>query len=151
MISPRNDILNALLTLLGTPEDFVTVSRKFRMWSSVPPEEQPALFLRAGPQKADEDRTFGLPKWKLKCWAFIYCLHNADDQNPGTTLMQLLDEVDDNMAPPQPGGLQTLGGLVTNAWIDGDIVVDEGMLPMDLQSIAVVPISILVGASGDKY
>jgi hypothetical protein len=151
MISPRDAIYNALLALLAANAPFATTSRKFRMWSSVPPEEQPALFLRAGPQRSSEDRTFGLPKWTLKCWAFIYVLHDAGSQVPGTTLMQFLDIVDANMAPPQPGGLQTLGNLVTNAFISGDVIVDEGALPMDNQSLAVVPIDIIVGADCAKY
>jgi hypothetical protein len=145
MQNPREAIFEALLAQLATAQlngdpAFVTLSRKFQQWESVPDANQPAGFLLKGFEHANQ-RSYGETTWRLRALFWVYCLHSPDSSSiPGAMLNELLDAIEAAMLPP-PGGLQTLGGLVTHAYIDGDIIVSEGSLPEDRQSIAVVPIS----------
>jgi hypothetical protein len=64
------------------------------------------------------------------------------DSGGGQVLNPLLDAIEAALAPvPVQGNVQTLGGLVSRAYIDGEIEIDEGNI--DNQSVAIIPVSII--------
>lgn len=133
-------------TINGNPA-FVTTSRKFQIWNNVPAGAQPALFQRQGNLRASQAQTYGLTKWGLRCTLWIYCKHSPDSGSiPSQVLNGLVNAVDDILSPRAQGfPPQTLGGLVTNCYIDGDAIYDEGEAPDDTQSICVLSIFIDTG------
>jgi hypothetical protein len=144
----REQIFDALLSQLNTATldgttAFVTASRKFQQWDQVDSANRPALFVVKGFEHASQN-TYGETKWRIKAVAWIVCDHSADSDTPGALLNNLLDAVEAALAPTD-GLNQTLGDLVTNAFIDGEVVVSEGSLPDDTTSIAVLPITIETG------
>lgn len=148
---PRETILEALLnvisgaTINGQPA-FQTISRKFQMWDAVPPAAQPACFLRQVPGRVDQNDDYGLNRWTLKCGIWIYAKYSpASDVIPAVLLNNLIDAVEKAILPGPAFETQTLGGLVTNCYLDGDVIIDEGLTPSDDQAIAVLPISIRTG------
>lgn len=155
---PDETIYQALFDLLDQTElngsrAWVTSSRKWQKWSDVSPTNQPALFIREGRQRAAQNEDNGLTEWKLRATVWIYCQHPSDQGSiPSTLINNLLTAVKDQLKPPGGWGdsqrLYTATaplGLVTNCCIEGDVLIDEGMAPMDTQSIVVIPISIVTG------
>ena len=148
---PRETILEALLTVINTATisnqpAFLTLSRKFQMWDAVPAAMQPAGFLRQVPGKVEQNENFGLNRWTLKCGLWIYAKYSpASDAIPAVVLNNLIDAVEKALLPSPSFPMQTLGGLVVNCWLDGDVIVDEGNFPNDDQAIAVLPITIRTG------
>lgn len=148
---PREQILEALLnvisgaTINGQPA-FQTISRKFQMWDAVPPAAQPACFLRQLPGRVDQREDFGLNRWMLKCGIWIYAKYSpVSGTIPAVLLNNLIDAVERAILPSPAFPMQTLGGLVVNCYLDGDVIIDEGNMPNDDQAIAVLPVSILTG------
>lgn len=138
------DLLDS--TLLQGARAWQTSSRKWQTWENASVPNQPALFIREGNQQADQDTAFGLTRWKLRATAWIYCQHPSDQGSiPSTLINNLLSAVKLTLNPYPSDRPQTLGGLVANCYIEGRILVDEGLAPMDTQSIVVIPISILTG------
>ena len=150
MQSAREDVFNALFALLktATPPVSLTwglVGRRLQHWDNVPPADQPCLFLQAGPQNASQP-TWGLPTWKLQAQVFIYfrCDGSVSQDYPPDTLVNgFIDAIETAVAPQVQGDLQTLGGLVTHCYINGEIMFDSGI--SDQQGVIVIPIEILSG------
>lgn len=146
---PRETICDAVLALLATAQldgqpAFVTTSRKFVQWDQVSESQQPAQYLVEGSEHASEQNSYGETKWRMRLVLWVYCLHSPETDVPGTLLNNLLDSVEAAIMPP-PGQTQTLGGLVANCYIDGEVLKSVGNLPDDVQSIAVVPFTIETG------
>jgi len=59
-----------------------------------------------------------------------------------TIINTVLDVIDDVMTATNPSGAVTLGGLVEHVYIDGRVIIDEGLLQS--KSISVIPITILI-------
>jgi len=148
---PRETILEALLGVIATATidsqpAFVTISRKFQMWDAVPGIQQPACYLRQTPGRVDQNEDFGLNRWTLRCGIWIYAKYSpTSDTIPAVLLNNLIDAVERAILPSPAFPMQTLGGLVVNCWLDGDVIIDEGNLPNDDQAIAVLPVSIRTG------
>jgi hypothetical protein len=84
-----------------------------------------------------EAKGFGLAALSLNATLYLYCQnHDPGLQN------DLLDAVEEALAPEPGEAVLTLGGLVARCWIDGDIETDEGLLGE--QAVAIVPVSILI-------
>jgi hypothetical protein len=151
MNAPRETIFNSLLAQIGTATSngapaFVTLSRKFVDYTQCPPSDQPAGFLVHGFENASQARTLGQTSWRVKAVLFLYCQHSTDVQAiPGTVLNNMLDATDSALKPPAYDDRQTLGGIVSHVYIDGEVIISEGSLPDDTTSIAVIPITIETG------
>ena len=144
----REPIRLALLALLAPAAGFVTVGGRLRHWSEVAAADQPALFLAKGAEEAVTDsRAFGLfVKWRLKFDVYIYAKAPGTDplSSPASVLNPLLDAVEKAMEPKIPDDKQTLGGLVTHAFISGQVETDEGLLGD--QGYAIVPVEVYLSA-----
>jgi hypothetical protein len=113
-----------------------TFSRRWRPWSEVPSNEQPALFMVCQNQTVAVDGRGIPPKRRLAVRLYLY----SQNSDPGLQ-NDLLDALEAALEPVDEETL-TLGGLVSHCRIEGEIETDEGLL--DTQAVAVVPISILV-------
>jgi hypothetical protein len=145
-------IMQALLTLLLPLKDptspkyggFKTVTRSFKTPDQVGDVQQPALMILQGP--INSVRVGGVPaKQTISAWLFIYTTPTNVDALPSTVLNNCLTAVNSILVEPTfPLLEQTLNGLVSNCWVEGDTIYDDGSIAAP--GLAVVPIKILVPA-----
>jgi hypothetical protein len=133
--------MTALLAQVTPPGVFLTTGRRLLPWTKV--DAQPALFLRHIGDRYPERATRLPVKVTLECEAWIYSSTgpNANDV-PDVVMNGLLDVVESALLPPPGREAQTLGGLVSHAWIEGTVDIHPGDL--DGQAIAIIPIKVLV-------
>jgi hypothetical protein len=147
----REAIYNALLAQLATSAAFLTVSRKPLTPDQLTPDMQPCLMLEEVKETA-EPRPRGLPaKWTLDVDLGIYYYFESQPETPGvydpspsTMLNNLIGAVEAALAPDPATGLQTLGGLVSHCWIEGEVVKSPAYLQG--QGAAIVPVKIMAVA-----
>jgi hypothetical protein len=137
----REPIYLALFARLQAIPGLATVSRRVKHWDDVPSASQPALFQSQKSQTAQKQT--GLPtRWTLPVEVYLYVRSPTTDA-PAAHLNPLIDAVCGALAPDDITGQRcTLGGLVHDARIAGQIETDEGTLGD--QAVAIVPIEILV-------
>ena len=132
-------------TGLAMSSGFRTTGRRLKLWGEV--SEFPAMFMR----QMEEDyppRPHGLSRayWDAEIW--IYCNAGQDPTDiPTKGLNPLIDAIEQSLAPKWPDRWQTLGGLVTHAWIEGRLMIDPGDL--DKVAKAVIPVRMLLGIPED--
>jgi hypothetical protein len=150
-------IPQALASSLQTP--LTTVSRRFRHFKDVDPSMYPAFYQFQAPVRSTSGGVRSLPKDEIGVSWFVYlpgsqslddvvspALNNYYDALSNALLTTLIIPG----SPPvvklggQFAGMpQTLGGLVTQCYKDGDGLTDEGLL--ETPSLIHIPIKILVG------
>ena len=139
----REPIYAALFALLAPIPGLATASRRLQHWTDVPASAQPALFqVQKGETVAARH---GLPpKHQLSVELFLYAQTGGDPTvAPAQILSPLIDAIEAALAPTDPtDAVQTLGGLVSHAWIEGRIETDEGVLGD--QAVAIIPVTLLV-------
>lgn len=139
----REAIVSALFTKASASAGFVTKGRRFKLWTEVPASAKPALFLMERGEDYVRDSEAVPAKVTLNVDLFIYTSVGKDPNTiPGQQLNQLLDAIDAALAPEPVTGKQTLGGLVSHCWIEGNVMKDTG--DMDGDGLAVIPVKILV-------
>ena len=136
----RNTIMDALEALIKQQPAFKTVDRKLRMWDQLSPQDQPACFLVV---HDDEymPRGRGTPR-RLMMNVVAWVMARTDDATGGEVLSDLIDALEDALAPDPGSVVCTLGGLVNRAFMEGKCPQDPGDL--DGQALALVPIKIIV-------
>lgn len=158
MNNPRETIYAALFSLgsgitwtdPSGPRSFQMTSRRLVSWDDPSAGNQPAFFQRQFREPADQNQAFGAPRWRMKAQWWIYLQIPPDEASvPSQYMNPLLDALDALFVVPT--GNQTLASqnnnrpLVTNAWIDGDVLMDDPVYP-DQQAVIVVPITMITGA-----
>jgi len=142
MTGSREAIYAALFSLLGNCAPFAVTGRRLQAWEDT--QEQPALFQMQSGEQAAEGAA-GMPlRWKLSVRIWIYAKTDGSPSAvPSSALNPLIDAVDSVLGGSSLaiGRKQTLGGLVLNAWIDGEVRIFEGVLGQ--QAVAIIPVSIL--------
>lgn len=135
----REAIYSALFATMEKIAGVRTSSRRLRSWTEV--EEFPAIF-QAQKSETGTKSGRGVPtKWDMYCELFIYT-HDEPEKLASQSLNEMLDLVEQALASPNPiDHKQTLGGLVHDCWIDGQITTDEGTLGEN--AVAIVPIHII--------
>lgn len=120
-----------------------TASRRLKTWDQVGQEDQPALFFAETGE--DWQQLKGLPvKRTMSVEVYLYVFTGADSSlAPSQVLNPILDALEAAIGP-DACGYQTLGGLVSHAWIDGKVSIAEGAQGQGMQAIAMLPVSILV-------
>ena len=120
---------------------FRTTGRRLKLWGDV--AAQPALFLRNASEEISPRNARMPPRVTMHCEAWIYSnAGTAPDVVPAVTLNHILDAVMQVLEPGPGQEVLTLGGLVHNCWVEGQVELHTGDL--DGQAIAVVPIRILL-------
>lgn len=128
----------------GTAGAFAVTSRRLRHWAD-PVVQFPALYQVQAKELAEQLR--GVPtKWRLSLLLYIYVQTFGEQDasvTPSVLLNPILDAVDTALRPDAgPAGVCTLGGLVSHAWIAGEIETSEGNLGNT--EVAVVPVELFV-------
>ena len=133
----RETIFAAVAKLVEGIHGLKNFSRQLKHWSDVPSSEQPALFMATVNQNVTVAGRGIPPKRSLPVKLYLYTQnHDPALQN------DMLDAIEAALEPPEGEAVQTLGGLVSHCWIEGEIETDEGLLGE--QAVAIIPISILV-------
>jgi hypothetical protein len=125
---------------------FATVSRRAINFEAVASVQQPALYVM---QRREHVTTQGKglpPKWVLHGEIFIYVANQPDQiaagSGGGQALNPLIDAVEKALAPVlAQGNVQSLGGLVSRAFIDGEVEIFEGNIIN--QAVAIIPLTIV--------
>lgn len=145
--------LFAPLTLASAGGPFQVVTRTLRPFTGIDPTVLPYLCLVADDEGDEQKQAMGLARYSLKYYLWLYCPVSADQSvTPETILNNCLDVVDLAIRGPILGQRQFLGRnsqggpLVTNAWIDGQILKHVGIVGQGMPSIARIPITVLTGA-----
>ncbi len=146
-------IMDALEGLLSTVSNVApstgvipTVTRVWQPWENVAKISQPALII-VEPGETVTDRRGQQPALKLDVMILCYMqMDPADAANPPNT--RLNNFISAIRAALLPSGsdivrnAQTLGGLVSNVFIDGKIVKDAGII--DGQGSIMIPMTIII-------
>jgi hypothetical protein len=144
---PRRQISQALFAQLRTAYNWARSERGTEIWSNVAPVDQPFLGLLCPREAASEPQAWGLTRWERFYFAMIYMRRDQAPLEEGEYFSDLIDDlldaIDKVLAGDLPGEANTLGGLVTQCTIEGDIMVDAGIL--DNQAVILVPIHVIVG------
>lgn len=161
-------IMDALLALLQTScgSIFQTYSRRFLMWEALVNSINnnaapafPALYLYDGPGLGGgtikyENRGRGPAKRTLTRTIVIYgqipgggSPGGIDATTPGGTVFYpLLEAVEAALeqSPSSSFGTQTLGGLVTHCWVEGDGIIVTGEIDPSGLGMATIPVNIVI-------
>jgi hypothetical protein len=150
VVPTREQVANALYALLDAAANkvttLVTSSRRLRDLHRVDKARMPALFLAQGPEHYErtQGQMIGLaPRRTMRFMAVIYTADPQEDSvNPSTQMNALTEAIETALNPDPTTGLQTLGGLVASARIEGTIEFVEN-LSGDGKSVLVIPIAVL--------
>jgi hypothetical protein len=143
-VNSRETIFAALFALVSPLPALQTASRRLKHWTDVAPPDQPALFQAEGRQTASVVANQPT-KWTFRAEFVVYVHANtADTDDVITTLNNLVDSIVAALEREPATGRQTLGGLVYDCRISGDIETDEGRLGE--QAVAIIPIEIIANA-----
>ncbi|HUO92560.1 MAG TPA: hypothetical protein VMU22_06550 [Rhizomicrobium sp.] len=137
----REAIYAALFARVSTAADFVTATRRVKEYAEVDQATQPAILQVELGEKWAEPGTPPQPV-VLRAKLFLYCESNDPTSPVATQINNLIDAVVAALAPPDIEERQTLGGLVYNAAITGEVTIAEGLSG---QSEVSIPIEIILG------
>lgn len=140
----REQIMTALFDLIANSSDYNTKVRGFKFWDEVTKEDRPAIFMVEGKERYAEGSGGHPPLRKMQVDFFIYVTTTEPgDGGPASILNPYLDALDKALQPQNALQTykQTLGGLVNNCYIDGEILKIPGYVDGD--GIAVVPVTII--------
>jgi hypothetical protein len=126
----REQVANALFNLLVGSSQFLTTGRRFLPESQIASAAKPALFLLDD----DEQHTRGkqlVPAVRETVFECLVFISAGLDPNavPSATLSNLIDVIDPvsgGVLKPGINGRQTLGGLVTDCYIEGKVIKAPG-------------------------
>jgi hypothetical protein len=123
---------------------FSTMSRRWVSWDQTNPEQCPALFQLQRSPKLDR-RASGVPRISLPVDWYVYLPSDPADlvTVTSTVINNYMTALLNAILPTLQGDKQTLGGLVYDAYVDGDITLDEGLLSSP--AVFRVPIIALTG------
>lgn len=144
-MAKREEIYQALFNLTFGIKQLKTRSRKLKIYSDVLPAECPALFQNQTGERIQQ--VFARPSvTTLKCDWYLYLNSNGSRNAPQSPqINDMITRISDLFTPTIGVGTFTLGGLVTQCWIEGDIKIVEGVLGD--YSVAIIPIQITVGGN----
>ena len=115
----REQIYSALFALLQGAASFKTVGRVWVPSNKLDPPQLPALFMVENNEHAMQTAPGRPAKWLLDVDVVIYARNEGEIQTPGSesyvhaiALNNLLDAVENALAPAAATNVQSLGGLV---------------------------------------
>jgi hypothetical protein len=138
-------IATALFILLGRASyEFLSMNRRGNIWGNVAPADQPYLALIERGGTGVQNKAIGLEKWTLHFLVLVYIRADAQPSAiPATPINAAWKAIASAMNSSPIGERQTLGGLVNNAWIGGQVMIDTGIL--DNQCVLLIPIDVETG------
>ncbi|MGH8402574.1 MAG: hypothetical protein ACRESO_04095 [Gammaproteobacteria bacterium] len=137
----REPIFSALFAKLSALTEFTTTSRRLQSIQDIAIENFPAAYQLQGKQVVHKKVNVP-PIYEMEA-SWILCAFESDQTiAPSTQLNALIDDAVGALEPDATTNANTLGGLVTQCTIEGDIEVFEGVLGD--RAVAIIPIRILV-------
>lgn len=150
MSAARETVLYTLLDKVGSVQftsplssgatQFVSISRRLKLWTDVSRDQRPALFMTCHGESPTY-RAENVPAYnKLSVRLFVYL--DASDENTigDTDISIILDSIDAALSPGPGEQRQTLGNLVSHCRVDGEILRDPG--DIDGDGMIIIPISV---------
>jgi hypothetical protein len=117
------------------------IDRRVRFLHEMGAAELPALFMAVDHQTIVTRN--GLPARRtLGARLFLYGANPDRHTAAGIVLNGMIDAVENALAPEPASDAQTLGGLVSHAWLEGQIEVFEG--PQGDRSAAIAIVQMLM-------
>jgi hypothetical protein len=137
----REAIAVSLFNVLQTTAGFNTFSRRPQLWDEA--VNMPALYMGNPQENYAYPHGIATPPLTTLEFDIIVYINVGLDPNtvPDTILNTLLDALETTITPYQ-GYVQTLGGVVNHAWIEGKVERRPGYL--DGQGAAFFTIRVLV-------
>lgn len=149
LFSTRESIISDLFAKLSSvtflqpvtgKTTFVTTSRRLKLWTDVPRNSRPALYMTCHGESFSykTENTPAVVKFNVKIWVY---LDTSDTTTaPDSDINVVLDAID-KVLNPGPGEQRlTLNGKVSHCRIDGEVFRDPGDLDND--GLIIIPISI---------
>lgn len=144
-MTTREQVATALFNLLAGSADYKFTSRRFQTWTQIQSVMKPALFLIEHKETHVKGKLITPAVRTIDYDAYIFIASGLDPNAvPITELNNLIDAIDPTnggVLAPGLNGQQTLGGLATNCYIDGEIIKVPGDL--DGNGVAIIPIKVV--------
>ncbi len=142
----REQVANALFNLLQTSATYYTTSRRFIPWDDITSVQKPALFQIEHEEEHVRGKQLIPAIRTLNLDVYLFISTGLDpNTTPITTLNDLIDAIDPVsggvLSPYPASSRQTLGGLVTDCYIEGKITKVPGDL--DGLGVAIIPIKVV--------
>ena len=140
----NREAIYSAIWALAPVNQFVTYSRRLKPYDALKPAQYPALFQAQSDEQVK--RMANMPPaidGQVNWWLYAYT-DPAGTKSPAEIINPLVDACENALAATE-GYAQTLGGLVSQCWIEGTIKTDEGLL--DNYSVAVIPIRFTTGGA----
>lgn len=139
-------LFNAVSVAVGKVTGLVTSSRVLRQPADVAPAECPALFQVQKPeQDTRQSGIVGIPNKRVMHFEFwlVTSIGQEPSLVPSTQLNVMVDAIEAALTPAPTTGINTLGGAVFSARIDGAVEYYEGFTT-DGKSAACVPVEVIL-------
>lgn len=139
-------ISKALFKLLKTAQfNFVTYDRRGNIPQNVDAAMQPYLGLIELGGSQVENQAQGIEKWIIEYAVMVYIRRDATPEAIPATYLNAawLAIVNVLRSPANTFVQQTLGGIVDNCWIEGQCLMNTGIL--DEQMRLMVPVKVVLG------
>jgi hypothetical protein len=148
MRTSRRSVTAALWTLLDAAYPWAFADQRAQVPDDVMNFAQPAMFLtKVKESVVQSDRNFALTSYVLHYAVIIFVKASGAVDAPTDTTEMLIDDIidaiDAALSSPRIGEPQTLGSIVSNAWIEGEVLIDPPVLFE--QAAIFIPISVKVG------
>jgi hypothetical protein len=139
----REAIYQALFDLAKTATGVQTNERAFQLIDNVMPANMP--YLCQVEPKENYDVIKGVPfKNSADVTLYLYVYNGQGSSTVAMTqLNNMLDALDAVLAPNKATYMQTLGGLVSHAWIKGGIQKYSGIKGNEAKAMAIIPINLM--------
>ena len=148
MTTPRETIYSTIFAALVKAVDglnFVTASRKMKLWTEVPPSEQPAIFMHQIKEGASMGSAKAPGPPNMNILEIDVVVYATAGQGQDDIIAPLLNNVADrieSLFPPPPRQAQTLViPGVSSIRVTGDIEYREGNLTG--QGIVIIPLRVV--------
>ena len=122
--------------------------QRARVPDDIPANQQPAMFLIKPKEVWNQTSgDFTMTTYRLQYFLLVSTRAAGTPEDSGSTaeniLDNILDAIDTALQSPRKGEPQTLGGLVTNCWVEGQVDIDT---PVLFEQCAIwLPITVVVG------
>jgi hypothetical protein len=124
ILATRESVGAALFALLQNATGVTNAQRSYIDSTTLNAANLPALELVCKRERS-EMRGPGIPiKWTLQYWVYLFA--STESGGAETILNGLLDGIETALKPPPSLGRQTLGNLVFDCRINGEIVREPG-------------------------
>lgn len=144
-MTTREQVAAALFNLLKSSATYKYSSRRFKTWTQIQSVMKPALFMIEHEEDHAKQKMITPAVRVMNIDVYIFISTGLDPNAvPITDLNNLIDTIDPSsggVLKPGSNGQQTLGGLVTNVYIDGKIIKVPGDL--DGNGVAIIPLKVV--------